>query len=134
MKRFVLSDDKEGKMSSSSLQLKRWVNTSAAYSQRILERFGALHTWAKSTSMSTYHIFNYIPHLQLNVPQFPSVYWETTNTSTLKSSHCTRETSEPCGMISPDKLSWWYLLLMIVKCSTNEGICECWFITQMCIT
>lgn len=66
MKRFVLSDDKEGKMSSSSLQLKRWVNTSAAYSQRILERFGALHTWAKSTSMSTYHIFNYIPHIQLH--------------------------------------------------------------------
>lgn len=47
MKSFVLSGDKEGKMSSSSLQLKRWVNPSAAYSQRILERFGALNTWAK---------------------------------------------------------------------------------------
>lgn len=67
-KSFVLSDDKGDKMSSSSLQIKRWVSISATYSQRVLERFGTLHTWAKVhlrlhiTSSTTYYIFNWMYH------------------------------------------------------------------------
>lgn len=40
MKSFVLNDEKEEKMSVSSLKLRRQVITSAPYSQRLLERFG----------------------------------------------------------------------------------------------
>lgn len=59
MKHFVLSDKKEGKMSGLSLKLQRQVSISATYSQRLLERFGTLRTWA------TVNL-----HLQVSASQF----------------------------------------------------------------